>query len=240
MPTVKHIGNLIRHVATAVRRADPLIKMLVLAALSVATVLAGGWPRLIVPLAMAVVWAAMAGAGRARPGRLIWLVCALAVVGLGIWMAEERAGRFIAPLVRVATLLTAGWAFARSTSSGELAWALERLHCPKTAVLAVLVTWSLTDLVLSEARSAWEGVRVRARCVPTAGGFAKRPAAWRRVGLAFCARLFLRADQLAAGAEARGVSRPGRRSALRGGRPRPLGVVMGGVCAALPLVAVLV
>jgi len=204
--------------------------------------MAGGWPRLIVPLAMAMVWAAMAaaGAGRARPGRLIGVICALAVVGLGIWMAEERAGRFIAPLVRMATLLTAGWAFSRSTSSSELAWALERLHCPKTVVLAVLVTWSLTDLVLSEARSAWEGVRVRARCVPTAGGFAKRPAAWRRVGLAFCARLFLRADQLAAGAEARGVSRPGRRSALRGGRPRPLGVVLGGVCAALPLVAALV
>jgi len=37
MPTVKHIGNLIRHVATAIRRTDPLIKMLVLAALSAAS-----------------------------------------------------------------------------------------------------------------------------------------------------------------------------------------------------------
>lgn len=239
---MKHIGNLIRHVATAVRRADPRVKMLVLVSLSAAAVVAGDRPRLTVPFAMALAWAAMAAvsARHARPGRLIWLVCALAFVGLAIWMVDVRAERFVAPLVRVATLLTAGWAFSASTSSGELAWALGRLHCPKTVVLAAMITWNLAGLVVSEARLAREGARVRARCAPKATGFASRLRAWWRLAAAFCARLFLRADQLAAGAEARGVSHPGRRSALRAGRLRPLSVVLGGACAALPLVAALV
>lgn len=223
-------------------KLDPRTKILMLLSLCAASFLADGWPKLSVLLALAFGWALLAlfGTPGKRPGLLMWAGTSGAVVGLVLWAAGVPVERLVAPAARMVILLLAGWAFSQSTSTGELASALRKVHCPNCLVLVVVAARSVFNLLAAEVRLAQEAARIRA----SSGSSRRRPWApmrnlW-RASVAFSARLFLRADQMAAAAESRGFSRPGGRSSLRALRWRPadlaVGTAWGAVLALLCLI----
>jgi len=198
-------------------RLDPRTKLAALLCLCIAAFLARGPARLGVLLGASAVWAALCPT---RPRRWrAWGLLALTVLGaagaLVLSARRPAAGRYATPLARLAVLLLAGQGFAGATPVGELACALQKMHCPRTVVLIFVTARQMFTLLARELQLARDAARIRARSAP----LARRPGrllagAW-RVAVAFCVRLFVRSDEMAAAAESRAFSRPGRRGSLR-------------------------
>lgn len=226
------IRRLLERAGTAASGLDPRTKVLLLVCISVATLVARGWPKLAILLALALTWTVLASVRttQRRPRLFVWAATAASAVGLALWAGDVPVGPFVAPVVRMVVLLLAGWAFSRSTPAGELACALQKVRCPKPLVLIVVAARSLLGLLASEVRLAHEGMRIRAGCLSPSRAPWKRLKALRRVSVAFSARLLLRSDQMAAAAESRGFSRPGARSSLRAIRLRLADLATGVAC----------
>jgi energy-coupling factor transport system permease protein len=217
-----------------IRRLDPRTKLAALLGICIAAFLARGGVRLGVLLGVASAWALLCprASRRLRSGTLL----ALGVLGpagaLALAAVWHPAVPFAQPLVRLAILLLAGWAFAGSTPVGELACALQKMRCPRAVVLILVAARQMFVMLAGEVRLARDAARVRAGCFP-----ARHPRGavlshvW-RVSITFCARLFLRADEMAAAAEARGFSRPGTRSSLRDVRFGPKDFLAAAACCA--------
>jgi len=227
----------------AARRLDPRTKILILLSFCAATFLAQSWTGLLILLAVALAWAAFASRG--IPRRHLRFVLGLAVLGTVVGVALARIwgvplALFVAPLVRIVILVLAGRAFFLSTPAVQLAWAMQKMHCPRRVVFVAVAARSLFGLVTSEAQLAREGSRIRATGPFQSRGTKARATNLWRAFVAFCARLFLRADQMTAAAEVRGISCPGPRTSIHAGRPRLGDVLAGAACCAVAVLVSLV
>ena len=226
------LGRHLARWAGSVLRCDPRVKMVALLCLSAASILVDGWPKLTLLVLAAAGWAGLAAAGSVhrRPGVLLWSGVVMAAAGLGAWAAGLPIGTWVAPVVRLVVLLTAGQAFSLSTSPGQLRATLRSMGCPNRVVLLVAAVFALLTALGAEARLAREGMRIRAACVPRKRSPLGPARAWWRAGVAFLARLFIRADLMAVAAETRGFGRPGARAAAQASRLRAADVVTAVFC----------
>jgi len=198
---------------------DPRTKLvMVLCVYTVACAADDSW-RLALALTVAAFW--FWRVSPVHPGAPVdaatWLI-----IGSGSLLCMEFCPEWPAAVAesvaRVCIILLGGGAFSRSTGTGELAAALQQIGCPRSLVLVLLACQVMVGCVRQEINQAWEAGRARTACLgtPRSPGLVAAAARWAAVS--FCARLFRRADAMAAAAELRGFSRPGRRTSLK--RPR--------------------
>jgi len=217
------------------------LKALLFACLGAATVLVDGWWKLAVLLAASAAWAGAVAARPTprRPGTLVWAgvgVGGLAIL-LGAWGPPVRP--YAGPLARLVVLLIAGRAFALSTPAAAWRRALCRARLPNRMVLLFAAAHAMTGMLTSEVRFAREGMRIRAMAEAYGADTGRLHRLW-RAGVAFCARLFARADRLTAVAETRAFSRPGRRWVARPHRSRACDLLVGVSCVAATAILCLV
>jgi len=216
------------------RRDTPLVGLTVLAfaCLITATFLVGEWWKLGVLLAISVAWMGR-GAGRSatrRAGTWGWIAAGVGALAFLLGSVGLPVTQYAGPVVRLAILVMAGRAFALSTSVAEWRRALWRARLPNRMVLLFAAAHAMTGMLASEVRLAREGMRIRAACVPRKRSPLGPARAWWRAGVAFLARLFIRADLMAVAAETRGFGRPGTRAAAQASRLRAADVVTAVFC----------
>ncbi|HUS57895.1 MAG TPA: energy-coupling factor transporter transmembrane component T [Planctomycetota bacterium] len=216
---------------------DPRAKLAMVLCLYTAACAAGDAWRLALVWAAAATWALCTV--HSHLGRSAGTLMAIAVGAgalAGMRFGQQWTAAVAETAVRVCIVLVGGRAFSRSTGTGELAAALQRLRCPRSVVLVLLACQGMVDGLGREVDGAREAARARAACLgtPRSPAAAATTAWWAMVS--FCARLLRRADTMAAAAELRGFSRPGNRTSLHSLR---FGVLDGCVVAACCVAAAL-
>ncbi len=231
----------IRETPRTRRSAGVRLKVVLLACLGAAGLIVDdGW-KLAVLLAASAVWAGMVAARpmHRRPGGLVWVGVGISGVALGLWAWGLPLRPYAGPLVRLVILLVAGRAFALSTSALQWRRALARAPLPNRVALLLAAVHALLGVLASEVRLAREGMRIRSAAGADRTDTGRLRRLW-RAGVAFCARLFGRADRLAAVAETRAFSRPGRRWRLPARHPSMSDLLAGASCVAAAAVLCLV
>jgi len=191
---------------------DVRVKVLLLACLGAAAVIVDGWWKLAILLGASAAWAAVVAVRPTprRTGVLVWVGIGIGGLALALWACGLPVRPYAGPVVRLVVLLVAGRAFALSTSPAEWRRALGRARLPNRLVLLLAAAHTLMGVLASEVGLARDGMRIRSAAAADSAETSRLRRMW-RAGVAFCARLFARADRLAAVAETRAFSRPGRR-----------------------------
>jgi len=217
------------------------LKVLLLVCLAVAAVIVDGWWKLAVLLAVSAGCVGMVAVrpGPRRPGTLVWAGVGLGGLAVGLWAWGLPVRPYAGPVARLVILLVAGRAFALSTSAAEWRRALDRARLPNRMVLLFAAAHAMTGMLASEVRFARQGMRIRAMAEANGPDAGRLHRLW-RAGVAFCARLFARADRLTALAETRAFSRPGRRWLARPHRSRACDLLVGVSCVAATAILCLV
>ena len=209
------MGTFAAPMARAARTLGPRdvrVKVLLLACLGAAAVIVDGWWKLAILLGASAAWAAVVAVRPTprRTGVLVWVGTGIGGLALALWACGLPVRPYAAPVVRLVVLLVAGRAFALSTSPAEWRRALGRARLPNRLVLLLAAAHTLMGVLASEVGLARDGMRIRSAAAADSAETSSLRRMW-RAGVAFCARLFARADRLAAVAETRAFSRPGRR-----------------------------
>jgi len=220
---------------------DVRFKVLLFVCLAAAALIVDGWWKLAVLLAVSAAWAGTVSVGLTprRPGVLVWVGIGIGGLALVLWAWGLPVRPYGGPVVRLVILLVAGRAFSLSTSPAEWRRALSRARLPNRLVLLLAAAHSLMGVLASEVRLARDGMRIRSAAAADSAGTGRLRRLW-RAGVAFCARLFARADRLAAVAETRAFSRPGRRWTPHPRRPQVRDLLAGASCVAAAAVLCLV
>jgi len=213
--------------SSALHRRHPLVKVMAMTMLFVATFLMDD-PALIAPLAVLVLVATAASGALPNLWRLRWLIAPVFVFTLVIWTIfypaapgsaapHREAFRFgLGMALKLETFLATGLLFLGTTTVEEFAFALTRLGVPYRAGFVITLAFRLVPVFLESAFVVVDAQRCRGLDF-SRGRLRQRIARYVPVIVPVFIGGLRRADQMAFALEVRGFSAGRTRTTL----PRP-------------------